>query len=55
MGVFMAEAVCPICSADVPLDGDEKTGQTIYCAYCSSSLRVARSISDDTVNLLDDN
>jgi len=34
----MRELSCPICDADVPLGGDEKPGEELYCAYCRAPL-----------------
>jgi hypothetical protein len=31
---------CPICNADVPMDGDEREGDVVYCAYCEAPLKV---------------
>jgi hypothetical protein len=27
---------CPICQADIPLAGDEKPGDEIFCTYCGA-------------------
>ena len=35
------EIACPICNADVPLSGDEKKGDEVYCTYCQAPLRLA--------------
>ncbi len=37
---------CPMCDADVPLDGDEKKGAEVYCPYCQTPLSF-RVGSDD--------
>jgi hypothetical protein len=37
-GVMQAELSCPICNADVPLSGDEKDGEEVYCTYCKAPL-----------------
>jgi len=34
----MRELSCPICDADIPLDGDEKPGEEVYCIYCQAPL-----------------
>jgi len=31
---------CPICQADLPLDGDEKPGDEVICAYCGAPSRI---------------
>jgi len=33
---------CPVCDADIPLDGDEKAGDLILCSYCNSSFKMAK-------------
>jgi len=30
------ELSCPICQADIPLAGDEKPGDEIFCTYCGA-------------------
>ena len=32
---------CPICNADLPLNGDERKGDEIFCTYCGASCRLA--------------
>ena len=27
---------CPICQAELPLDGDEKPGDEVICSYCGA-------------------
>ena len=36
------ELVCPICEADIPLDGDEKPGDLILCSYCKMTLKMIK-------------
>jgi hypothetical protein len=31
---------CPICQANLPLDGDEKPGDEVFCAYCGAPSRI---------------
>ncbi len=38
MGI--ADLSCPICNADFPLGGDEKTGDEIFCTYCGAPCRL---------------
>ena len=35
------DLTCPICSADLPLNGDERKGDEIFCVYCGSPSRLA--------------
>jgi uncharacterized protein YbaR (Trm112 family) len=37
------DVVCPICDADIPLDGDEKTGDLVVCSYCKTTLRIVKT------------
>jgi hypothetical protein len=32
---------CPICNADLPLNGDERKGDEIFCTYCGTPCRLA--------------
>lgn len=50
----MKEASCPICNADVPMDGDERQGDTVYCAYCKAPLKVGEKGGDDDLELEED-
>lgn len=34
----MAEHSCPVCNADLPLAGDERAGDDVYCSYCGAPL-----------------
>ncbi|MBE9528444.1 MAG: hypothetical protein IME99_04320 [Proteobacteria bacterium] len=29
---------CPMCDAEVPLEGDEKQGSEIFCPFCQTPL-----------------
>jgi hypothetical protein len=33
---------CPICEADIPLDGDEKSGDLVLCSYCNVTFKILR-------------
>ena len=28
------EMECPVCDGNIPLQGDEQTGDDVYCGYC---------------------
>ncbi len=34
------ETICPFCEAEIPLEGNEKEGDEIYCSYCQMKLRL---------------
>ena len=38
-----ADLQCPICEADIPLDGDEKTGSLVLCSYCKSTFKMVKT------------
>jgi hypothetical protein len=46
------ELVCPICDADIPLDGDEKSGDLVLCSYCKVTFKMLRK--KDNWTLLED-
>ncbi len=41
-----SELSCPICNADVPMTGDEKPGEEVFCAYCKAPLTLKGSGED---------
>lgn len=34
------ELECPVCDADIPLDGDEKQGDLILCSFCRVTFKM---------------
>ncbi|NOY87752.1 MAG: hypothetical protein GXP52_10725 [Deltaproteobacteria bacterium] len=50
----MKDIPCPVCRADVPLDGTERNGQTVFCAFCLCPLKVIRRSPDDPITLVED-
>jgi hypothetical protein len=46
------ELICPICEAEIPLDGDEESGDLVMCSYCKMTLKMLRT--KDKWTLLDD-
>jgi len=48
------DGVCPICDADVPMSGDERTGEVVYCTYCEAPLRLAKLSADGELQLTED-
>ncbi len=38
---------CPICSADIPLSGDERPGDEIYCTYCGAPCKLSQPKDDE--------
>jgi DNA-directed RNA polymerase subunit RPC12/RpoP len=45
----LSDPTCPVCSADIPLAGDERVGDEIFCTYCGAPCRllVSHRASDD--------
>ena len=41
------EVVCPICSADVPLAGDEAKAEEVFCTICGATLKLTAPADDD--------
>jgi len=37
------ELECPICDADIPLDGNEKSGDLVLCSYCKVTFKLLRT------------
>ena len=48
------EGTCPICDADVPMSGDERTGDVVYCTYCEAPLRLSKLGVDEAPLLTED-
>ncbi|HBO84549.1 MAG TPA: sulfonate ABC transporter [Deltaproteobacteria bacterium] len=45
---------CPTCDAEMPLTGDEKTGEEVYCPYCQTPLKLKRNKDTDEPYLEED-
>jgi uncharacterized Zn-finger protein len=43
------ELTCPICDADIPLDGDETSGDLVLCSYCNTTFKVQKNMDDYTL------
>jgi len=48
------EVTCPICAADLPLGGDERTGDEIYCTVCGAPLLLKGDYGDDELGAEED-
>ena len=33
---------CPICDADIPMEGGEKSGDLVLCSYCKMTFKILR-------------
>lgn len=40
----ISELECPICSADIPLAGDEKKGDELVCVFCGAPYRLTADV-----------
>ena len=40
------ELTCPICNADIPLGGDERKGEEVFCSVCSAPLKLNADYGD---------
>lgn len=40
MGRIVAapDLACPVCNADLPLAGDERAGDDLFCSYCGAPI-----------------
>lgn len=36
------ELECPVCEADIPLEGDESPGDLVMCSYCKGTFKLLR-------------
>ena len=34
------DLTCPICQADIPLAGDERPGDEVFCTYCGAPCHI---------------
>jgi hypothetical protein len=54
MPAAVRDGTCPICDASVPMAGDERTGDVVYCTYCDVPLRIAKVNAADEPLLTED-
>ena len=45
------EMDCPICEGNVPLHGDERDGDEVYCGYCGVMSQFKRPSEDEDTML----
>ena len=41
--LMSVELECPICEADIPLEGNEKPGDLVLCSYCKVTFKLVRT------------
>jgi hypothetical protein len=45
---------CPVCNADLPLAGDERKGEQVFCTYCGAPCRLTAAASDEACEVEED-
>jgi hypothetical protein len=45
---------CPVCSADLPLAGDEKAGDEVYCSCCGAPGTLTKAAGEDDCEVEED-
>jgi len=48
------ELNCPVCSADFPLSGDERSGDEVYCTYCGAPCKLHGAPSSEEAFIEED-
>jgi len=48
------EISCPTCNADIPLAGDEKSGESLYCTVCGAPSVLHGNAVDDDIQAEED-
>jgi hypothetical protein len=43
-----------MCDVEVPMTGEEKVGDQVYCPYCQTPLKLRKKNVDDTLYLEED-
>jgi len=38
---------CPVCSADLPLAGDERKGEEVFCTFCGAPCRLTANATSE--------
>ncbi|MBI5642747.1 MAG: lysine biosynthesis protein LysW [Deltaproteobacteria bacterium] len=38
---------CPMCDVEVPMSGDEKVGEQVFCPYCQAPLALRKKKTDE--------
>ncbi len=45
---------CPMCDVEIPMAGDEKVGESVYCPYCQTPLALRKERKTDELYLEED-
>ena len=50
----MRDLACPVCCADLPLSGDEKAGDEVFCTYCNAPCRLTAAAGSEDCEVEED-
>lgn len=39
--------ICPMCDCEIPMGGDEEPGDEVYCPFCETPLKIAKTKTDE--------
>lgn len=53
-GMATPDLSCPVCSADLPLAGDEGAGEEVFCTYCGVPCRLTAAATDQDCDVEED-
>jgi len=48
------EVTCPTCTADIPLGGDERNGDDIFCTACGATCTLKGNYGEDELEAEED-
>ncbi len=48
------EVICPVCNADIPLAGDEKSGEEVFCTVCGATIVLKGNPGDEEFEVEED-
>jgi hypothetical protein len=48
------EIACSVCSADLPLAGDEKSGDEVFCTVCGAPMLLKGDAGDEDLGVEED-
>jgi predicted amidophosphoribosyltransferase len=48
------DPICPICNSDLPMGGDERQGEEIFCSVCGAPLKLTADYGDENLDAEED-
>ncbi|MDE0884460.1 MAG: hypothetical protein OSB70_02885 [Myxococcota bacterium] len=48
------DPACPVCEVDVPLAGDERVGDEVFCGACGAPLKLAKGDREEDMEAEED-